>query len=163
VSYYTLAVLGSPPAGVPGRVEVGTFTADEIYETPRLAYRTSPFQIQYYTFHRWAAGSSENAVSAAVRDYLASATDAGSAPPVRIDGHLRRIEEVDADGQRSGIVVLELSASCGDAPCLTHAYEDSERAEEDTPEAVVAAMSRALGRILDRFVADLNDAVATKP
>jgi uncharacterized lipoprotein YmbA len=162
IAYYTLAVPGEPPRALPDGVEMGAFTASDVYATPRLAYRTSPFRIQYYVFHRWAAGSPEEEVPAAILDYLGPEVGAPGDSAIEIEGHIRRIEEVDDGAERRGVVSLELTARRGDRKLLERSYEESAPAGEGTPEAVVAAMSRALGSILDRFVADLASTVTAQ-
>jgi ABC-type uncharacterized transport system auxiliary subunit len=161
--YYTLAIPGSPPAALPGPVQVRTFGAETPYAGARLAYRTSPYRMEYYSFHRWAAGSAQAAVTAAVRDYLDRARAPADGPVVRIDGRVRRIEELDEAGGRSGVVAIDFSVQRGGRPWLERSYEDSEPARAGTPEAVVAAMSRALGRILDRLLEDLADTPVGEP
>lgn len=158
--YYTLAIPGAPAQALPGPVEVGAFTVAAAYATPRLAYRTSPYRIQYYVFHRWAAGSPQRAVEAAIREYLSRGPAPAKGPPLRIGGEIRRIEEVDESGARRGVLAVDFHVERGDKPWLERSYEDSEPAEADTPEAVVAALSRALGRILQRLVDDLVSASA---
>jgi ABC-type uncharacterized transport system auxiliary subunit len=153
--YYTLAVPGAPDRALPGPVAVGVFTADAAYATPRLVYRSSPFRIQYYVFHRWAAGSPQAAVATAVGDYLSRAAGPADGPPTRIGGTLRRIEEVDEAGHRRGVLAIDFRVERNGKPWLERSYQESEPADADTPEAVVAALSRALGRMLDRLLADL--------
>lgn len=156
--YYTLAVSGAPPRALPGPVQVGGFTTDAAYATPRLAYRSSPYRLQYYVFHRWAAGSPQRAVEAALGEYLSRAPAAGTGPPIRIGGDIRRIEELDEPGGRHGVLAIEFRVERQGEPWLERSYQDSEPAEADTPEAVVAALSRALGRILARLMDDLASA-----
>lgn len=156
--YYTLAVPGSPPRALPGPVELEAFSAEAAYASARLAYRTSPFRMEYYAFHRWAPGSAQAAVTAAARDYLGRARAPEDGPLVRIHGHVRRIEELDEAGARRGVLAIDFSVQRGGRAWLERSYEDSEPARADSPEAVVAALSQALGRILDRLVEDLANA-----
>jgi uncharacterized lipoprotein YmbA len=156
--YYTLVVPGTPPRALPGRVQVGAFGVEAPYAGARLAYRTSPFRMEYYSFHRWAAGSASAAVTAAVRDYLDRARAPQDGPLLRVDGRVRRLEELDEGGGRRGVVAIDFSVQRGGRPWLERSYEDSEPARAATPEAVVAAMSEALGRILERLVDDLASA-----
>jgi hypothetical protein len=149
--YYTLSVPGEPSVELPGAVRIGSFSADEPYRSSRLAYRRSSVRIEYYGFHRW-AGSPRSVVATAVRDYLGA--PAGTGAPFSVDGHVRRIEEVDAPDGWRGVIALDLAVQRQGGPRAAWTYEESELAEAQTPEAVIAALSRALGRILDRFVAD---------
>jgi ABC-type uncharacterized transport system auxiliary subunit len=154
--YYTLAVPGVPPAPLPAPVVVGTFTADDAYGTGRLAYRTSPYRLDYYVYHRWAADP-RRMVAAAARDYLERAT-ARDGAPLELTGHVRRLEEVDAPEGCEGALAVDVRLAAAGRVVLARPYAETERADACRPEAVVAALSRALGRILDRMLADAGAA-----
>jgi ABC-type uncharacterized transport system auxiliary subunit len=156
--YYTLAVPGAPVAHLPAPVRVGVFTRDQPYATARLAYRTSPYRLNYYTYHRWAADPAL-VVAAAVRDYLERAGGADGAPPFVIEGHLRRLEEVDAAGSRQGALTLDVRVMRDGQVVLERSYTETEPADAETTEAVAAALSRALGRVLDRVAGELAGGV----
>jgi uncharacterized lipoprotein YmbA len=157
--YYTLAVPGAPAARLPAPLVVGAFTADEPYATARLAYRTSPYRLDYYVYHRWAADP-RRVVAAAVRDYLERAAPAADGPPLALAGHVRRLEEVDAAEGCRAALALDVSVEREGSVRLARSYADTEPAEACRPEAVAAALSVALGRIVDRVVADLGTAAA---
>lgn len=155
IRYYTLAPPGAPPGALGGAVRVGNFTADQPYTGERIAYRTSPYRLDYYTYHRWAADP-RRLLAATARDYLEQAGQKGAAgPALEIEGHIRRLEEVDADDAWEGALVLDLKVSRGGKQLLERSYTESEPTQARNPEAVVAALSRALGRILDRLASDL--------
>jgi ABC-type uncharacterized transport system auxiliary subunit len=151
--YYTLAVPGVPPA-LPGPLRVGRFTADAPYATPRLAYRTSPYRIEYYVFHRWAADPGWIVASAA-REYLEPAAPAADRGSWELTGTVRRLEEVDAPAGSEAALALDLRLERDGRLVLARSYAETEPAEGRRPELVVAALSRALGRILDRALADV--------
>jgi len=157
MAYYTLTIPGSPGQALPGPVQVGAFSAEAPYASARLAYRTSAVRMAYYTFHRW-AGSPPGVVAAAVRDYLGRAPAVGEGPPLVITGHIRRIEELDESGERRGILGIDFSVNRGASAWLERCYDESELASDATPEAVVMALSRALGRAVDRLLVDLDSA-----
>jgi len=75
-----------------------------------------------------------------------------------VKGHVRRLEEVDEADGRSGAVALDLRVEQGGRLVLERSYAATEPAEGRGPEATTAALSRALGRILDRLTADLAGA-----
>jgi ABC-type uncharacterized transport system auxiliary subunit len=154
VRYYTLALAGTPPR-LAAPVHAGTLGVDPPYATERIAYRTSPYRLDYYTYHRWAADP-RTIVRTAARDYLERAAPAGGAEPYELTGHLRRIEEVDVPGGgRRGELALDLTVTRGGAVVLARSFAESEPAAEATSEAVAAALSRALARILDAVIAEL--------
>ena len=155
--YYTLAVPGAPARALDAPVRVGPFSADPPYTTARLAYRTSPYRLDYYVYHRWAADPRQ-VVASAVRDYLEQPTRDPRGEPFEVQGHVRRLEEVDEADGRSGAVALDLRVERGGRLVLERSYAATEPAEGRGPEATTAALSRALGRILDRLTADLAGA-----
>jgi ABC-type uncharacterized transport system auxiliary subunit len=157
--YYTLSVPPPAAATLAAPVRVGAFTADQPYTTDRIAYRSSPFRLDYYTYHRWAADP-RNLLRDTARDYLDAA--AGNAPvvPIEIDGHIRRLEEVDAADGWHAALTLDFTVARGGAVLLERTYTESVPADGKRPEAVAAAVSRALARILDRLLADLPAASA---
>jgi hypothetical protein len=151
--YYTLAVPGAPSVRLPGPLEVGPFGSDPPYATARLAYRTSPWRLDYYVYHRW-AGDPRTLVANAVRDYLGPAA-ATSGPPLVVTGHLRRLEERELDGRREAAVALDLTVRQDARVRLSGSWAETEPIEDRGPEAAVAALSRALGRLLDQVAAAL--------
>jgi hypothetical protein len=161
--YYTLTVPGAPSTHLDSAVKVGVFTADQPYAAERFAYRSSPYLLEYYTYHRW-AGNPRVLVASAIRDYLDHAAGDGT-PPLEIQGHIRRLEEVDAPEQWSAALALDLSVARGGVVLFQKSYAETEPAEKRNPEAVAAALSRALGRIVDQMLRDVpaTTAPATQP
>ena len=167
VRSYTLALVGEPPARLAAPVRIGVFTIDQPYATERLAYRTSPYRLDYYTYHRWAADPRQ-LVQAAARDYLERAVTSGhgaetAGTPFEITGHIRRIEEIDTPAAWQGALVLDLRVERGGTLLLARSYAETEPAEARNPEAVAAALSRALARILDSVVTELTAPGAAQP
>jgi ABC-type uncharacterized transport system auxiliary subunit len=152
--YYTLSVAGVPAAPPPAPLRVGLFTVEDAYATPRLAYRSSPYRIDYYVYHRW-AGSPGRIVASAARDYLDAVAPVRDGPPLEVSGHVRRLEEVDTPQGWQVALALDLRVERAGEVILAAAYAEEEPAATESAEAVAAALSRALGRILDRFVGEL--------
>ena len=161
VHSYTLALAGKPPVCLTVPVRIGAFTVDQPYATERLAYRTSPYRLDYYTYHRWAADPRQ-LVQATARDYLERAAAPSecrgetTGAPLEISGHIRRIEELDAPTGWQGVLAVDLRVERTGALVLARSYAETEPAEARNPEAVAAALSRALARILDGVVAELS-------
>ena len=148
--YYTLTVPGKPTGRLAGRVKLGAFSIDEAYKTARMAYRSSPYRLDYYSYHRWAADP-RSLLAAASRDYLEQAESEG--PPIEVRAHIRKIEELDDSGGWQGVLAVDLELR-GQGIVVEKSYAESEPARERSPEAVAEAISRALGKILDQAVAD---------
>lgn len=156
--YYTLSVPGAPAVdGV--RFRVGSVTMDAPYATARMAYRSSPYRLDYYVYHRWAADPRQ-VIAAALRDYLERGGSDGAGPPLELSAHVRRLEELDEPSGWSAALAADVVVRQGQQVLLERTYEDTEPAESRNPEAVAAALSRALGRVVDRAVADVRATTA---
>jgi ABC-type uncharacterized transport system auxiliary subunit len=153
IRYYTLAVTGTPPTHLDAPVRVGTFTADQPYATERIAFRSSPYRLDYYTYHRWAADP-RDLLRAATRDYFERAAGTHGSP-YEIEGHLRRLEEVDQPAEWQGALALDVRVTRGGVVVLDRVFHETEPAESRNPEAVAAALSRALQRVLDQVLTEL--------
>jgi ABC-type uncharacterized transport system auxiliary subunit len=156
VEYYVLQP-AKPTATIARPVQVGAFTADEPYQTARLAYRPGPYELGYYTYHRW-AGNAPGVVAAAVRDYLDHAAPDVSptaGPALVVTGNLRRLEALENPGAPAAALAVEISIYDGRGLIARRVFEEQEPAASKAPEDVAAAASRALGRILDQLLAML--------
>ena len=153
VRYYTLTLSGAPAMQLEAPVTVGGFTADEPYATARMASRSSPYRLDYYTYHRWAADP-RSMVRTAIRDYFEHGS-AGSGTRFEIEGNVRRLEEIDDPAGWQGALALDIKVARGGTIVLEHAYSETEPAQARNAEAVAAALSRALQRVLDQVAAEL--------
>jgi ABC-type uncharacterized transport system auxiliary subunit len=151
--HYVLALAGPPPS-VPAPLQVGSFTADSPYAGIRLALRTSPYEIEYYTYHRWAADP-RAVLAAALRDWFETATVTGGPPPLELSGRIRALEGVETADGRGARIALDIVVERAGRVLLDRSYDETERAEKRSPGAVVAALSRALERIMGQVVAAL--------
>lgn len=162
IQYYVLAVPSGDAPALPAPVRVDDFAIDDPYATRQLAYRTSPYRLAYYNYHRW-AGSPEGVVAAAAREYLEQRDDDGDGAPFEIGARIRRLEEVDADDSWSGALALEFTVHRKGVLVLERAYSETEPTARRNPEAVVAALSRALERILRALAGELADLDTVAP
>jgi ABC-type uncharacterized transport system auxiliary subunit len=152
--YYVLAVPGTPPGRLAAPVRVRAFTIDPAFASERIAYQTAATRLDRYTFHRWAADP-RSVVTTAVRDYLERAAPAEGGTPLEVQGHVRRLLEVDRDDGVMAELALDLEVRRGDAVVLRRSWAEREPAAGGSPEAVAAALSRALARVLDAAVAEI--------
>lgn len=153
--YYVLALPGAPPGRLPAPVRVRTFTIDPAFASERLAYQTAAARLDRYTFHRWAADP-RSVVATAVRDYLERAAPADGGAPFEVQGHVRRLLEVDRDDAVVAELALDLEVRRGTAVVLQRTFAETEPAAGRGPEAVAAALGRALARVLDAAAAQLG-------
>ncbi|HEY2385468.1 MAG TPA: ABC-type transport auxiliary lipoprotein family protein [Candidatus Binatia bacterium] len=159
IRYYTLTLQGAPATALDAPVSVVGFAADEPYASARLAYRSSPYRLDYYTYHRWAADP-RNLLRATVRDYFEHGA-AHDGLPYELEGNIRRLEEVDEPAGWQGALTLDIKVARGGATVLQRTYAETEPAAAKNAEAVAAAVSRALQRILDQVSADVAAAPRT--
>lgn len=157
---YYLLVVPATTAPAPMPMRVGVCTADEPYAGVRLAYRSSPYRLGYYTYHRW-AGEAPTVVADAIRDHWSSPDSQADAAEIVV--HVRRLEEIDAPEGWSGGITLDVTVRSDRTVLLARTYAETEPATDRTTEAVVAALSRGLGRILDRVAQDLPPAHHPSP
>jgi uncharacterized lipoprotein YmbA len=160
--YYVLATPRAVTPRLDAPVRVGEFTIADPYATRQIAYRTSPYVLAYYNYHRW-AGRPQAVVASAVRDYLERASHGGTGPAFEVVADVRRLEEVDEPGTWEGAIALDLVVTRDGTTVLARSFAESEPAEARNPEAVVAALSRALGRIMEQVVTALAESGATAP
>jgi ABC-type uncharacterized transport system auxiliary subunit len=168
--YYQLASPAKASASDHGAVVVlEPLAADAAYDDERMVYRTSPFRLDYYDYHRWAA-----APGTMVSDYLANALAATGRfralpreltddAPVILGGRVRALEEIDQSKTRwLGHVALTLvltDAHTG-AVVWTRDFDEREPLAAQTPEGLAAALSAAMGRIVTAAAPEIADAAA---
>jgi ABC-type uncharacterized transport system auxiliary subunit len=155
--YYRVAVPPPAPAAAPLPVTLGVsrLLASEPCRQERILYRDSPYRIQYYAADRWEAPPAEMVQEALFTQLRASgrfqrvvAWRAGEAE-AHLEARLLRFEEVDEPQGWSGEVELEYEVLAGSGRSLLRGVSRQRvPAETRSVEAVVAALSRALGASL---------------
>jgi ABC-type uncharacterized transport system auxiliary subunit len=167
--YYQLAQPDAKVPGGTGLLVLETLTTDAAYDDERIVYRTTPFRIDYYQYHRWSS-----APGVMVGNYLEQAfeqsgkfravvRDSTPDAPVILAGRVIAIEEVDRSKTAwIGRIVLELiltDARTGEA-LWTEQFAETEPLRQQTPEGLAAALSIAMSRIVAHtvpVVADIAD------
>lgn len=141
-------------------------SADDAYQDERIVYRTSPYRLDYYQYHRWSAspgvliaGYLEQALQqsghfrAVVREH-----DEGAS--VILTGRVVAIEEVDESRTRwLGRVAIELTlkdAKTG-AVLWTEELAETEPLSAQNPEGLARALSSAMSRITARAVPEIAE------
>ncbi len=158
--YYSLATPTTPAASDDAHrgpvLVLDALTTDPAYDDERIVYRSSPYRLDYYQYHRWSTSPGvmignylERALersgkfAAVVREPMIDA-------PALLSGRIVAIEEVDRSRTEwHGRLVLELTltdARTG-AVLWTRQYEESERLPSQTPEGLARALSAAMQRI----------------
>jgi hypothetical protein len=168
--FYTLSVAtGAPLARHPLRVGLGPVVVPAYLEAPTIATRVDPNRIEYARYDRWAVP-----LAAEVRRVLAE--DLGAAGTISVVPYpwysstaLDAVVRVDLfafESDTSGTAHLDATWSIADPKTAMVRSTDratlTEPADARTPEATVAALSRALAE-LARRIADGLPAAAPRP
>lgn len=168
--YYHLA---APDVRKPGGdlvLVLEPLTTDAAYDDERIVYRTSPYRLDYYDYHRWSA-----APGVLVGNYLEEALERGGhVRAVRRDlttdadailsGRIAAIEEVDVSKEKweARIVIeLQLSDVTSGETMWSGQYEEREPLLEQTPEGLAKALSAALERIVAEAGPEISAKAAT--
>ena len=172
-SYYTLHLppMADPPAkeGVSPSIAVREFRAPAYLRQGPIVYRTSPAQIGFYEYHRWAVDPRQSITNAVTERLQAT----GSFALVKIyDGHtdvdyllsgrLEKLNEVDYQGGVS--VEVELSAQVtdlhsGKTVWTNSASEVAKVAGRNVP-AIVTEMSSLTDRTIEKLLKPLALGIA---
>ena len=168
--YYQLAV-PTPAAAQDGDavLVLETLQTDAAYDDERIVYRTNPYRLDYYNYHRWSSAPGTligNYLEAAFEHtgkFRAVVRELSPNAAVILGGRVVAIEEVDgAKSKWTGRVVVELSltdARSGET-LWSEQIEETEPLATQTPEGLAKALSIAMGRVATRaapIVADLAE------
>ena len=168
-AYYTLHVppaIGLPIAGgTRPSLAVREFRSPEYLRQGAIVYRTSPEQVGFYQYHRWAVDPREFVTNAIIdrlratgRFAQVSAYDGQSDVDFVLSGRIEKLEEVDYEG---GVKVeVALSAQITDPRAgktvWADAASETARVDKRSVPAVVAEMSQAMDRAIQKLAASLT-------
>ena len=168
-AYYTLhvpAAVDVPSAGeARPSLSVREFHSPTYLREGAIVYRTSPEQMGFYQYHRWAVDPREFVTDAMIDRLRATgrfaevrAYDGRSDADFVLSGRLEKLEEVDYEG---GVrVEVALSAQITDARAgktvWANAASESARVEKRSVPAVAAEMSQALDNAMQKLLASLT-------
>jgi len=160
ITYYTLSVPNPAARTIDATVVISTISAEPGYTETRIAWRPSPYRLDYTSFHRWVAVPSI-LLASVLEDHLGRASTGAPGRRIYVTGTVRRIEAVREDGGRAVNLTLSLEADLAGRPLLARTWDEHEPLHDgDDPEAVAAALSTALTRIVNEFTTTLADALA---
>lgn len=164
--YYKLA----PPAASTKTGELvialDTFETDAGYDDERIVYRTTPYRLDYYQYHRWSAAPGvmvgnflEQALerSGKFRTVIRDVTDKS---PLVVRGRVVAIEEIDkSKASWFGRIVLELrlTDSATGETLWSEQYEETEPLRVQSPDGLAEALSAAMARIAIRATTPIAD------
>jgi len=168
-SYYTLTLPSA--AGPPAKeselpsITVREFRAPGYLRQGPIVYRTSPGQVGFYEYHRWAVDPRQSITNAVTERLRASGSfaavkiyDGRADADYILSGRLEKLDEVDYQG---GIrVEVELSAQVidlhtGKTVWTNSAFEMAKVDRRNIP-AIVAEMSSMTDRAIERLLKPLS-------
>ena len=168
--FYRLALadVSRAPVVLAGTLAVENFDSDAVYADDRIAYRRSPYRVDYYNYHRWIAAPAIH-LADYMRDALAqtglfqrvrSVDVAGS--DAALSGRLTAFDEVDVSAAEwVGRIEVELylSDSQTAAPLWSKRYIESQRVSRRDPEGLAVALSAAAQRIVQASAPEIAAAM----
>ncbi len=166
--FYQLAAPSKPAPQPPGDLVIAleSFDTDAGYDDDRIVYRTTPYRMDYYQYHRWSAAPGtlvgnflEQALerSGHFKTVTREASDRAAAV---VRGRVLAIEEVDTSKTKwIGRLVLELTVIDPQTSAVlwTQQFEETEPLRVQSPEGLAEALSKAMVRIADRATPIIAD------
>jgi ABC-type uncharacterized transport system auxiliary subunit len=164
-NYYTLHV--PPPPDPPPQEGVRTCLAVREFRSPTylrqgaIVYKTSPEQIGFYNYHRWAVDPREFVTNAVTERLRASGNfaqvksyDGRSDIDYVLSGRLEKMEEIDYEGGVKVEVAISAqmtSLATGATVWTNEVSEVGTVGKRDVP-AVVAEMNATTGRAIEKLL-----------
>lgn len=156
LDYYTLDMSPSGAVTTDLNLEVARFAISERIDRTQIVIQKSPTRIDYYSKDRWASSLGEM-----VEHKLA--IEFGSAMDGRrtliVSGRVVALEQVDSPSGPQALARLEVEVREGGAkgyetPLLVKIYEIEKSASDNSVDALVQALSRAVEEIVAQIAAD---------
>ena len=147
---------------------VRPFTAQQPYSRDRMVYRSSPYQVNFYHYHRWVSKPADMVTTLTRRalqqsNLFSTVYPTPDAPAdMRLGGVVRQCEEIDQPQSWQAVLSIDvwLSRSRNSSPFWFETYTATQQAAKRNPAAVAEAMSRNLQEILQQLSADLASELA---
>lgn len=175
-NYYTLNLPAppDPPAAenVHAAVAIREFRAPAYLRQRAIVYKTSPEQISFYAYHRWAINPCEFVTNSVIERLSASGNFAHVKPydgrpdtEYVLSGRLEKLEEIDYEG---GVKVeVAISAQMTDlatgATVWTNAVSEVGDVNKRDVPAVVSEMNRTMELAITKLLSPMPADLATGP
>lgn len=168
-NYYTLNLPAPPdppaPESAHGVLAVREFRAPTYLRQGAIVYKTSPEQIGFYAYHRWAMNPRDFVTNAIIERLGASGIFArvqsyngGRDVDYVLSGRLEKLEEIDYQGSVKVQVVISAeiaSIATGKTVWSNSVSEIGDVNKHDVP-AVVSEMNRAMERAIEKLVSSVS-------
>ncbi|HTS07234.1 MAG TPA: ABC-type transport auxiliary lipoprotein family protein [Candidatus Eisenbacteria bacterium] len=164
-NYYTLHVPPPPdppaPESLHATLAIREFRSPVYLRQGAIVYRTSPDQIGFYNYHRWAMDPREFVTNAVADHVRASGNfsqvkvyDGRPGVDYVLSGRLEEFDEIDYDGGVKVQVVISaqmVSLATGATVWTNSVSEVGTVSQRDVP-AVVSAMNGTMGRAIEKLL-----------
>jgi len=175
-NYYTLHVPPPPDPPTPGNVHatlaIREFRSPVYLRQGAIVYKTSPDQIGFYNYHRWAVDPREFLTNA-VADRLRAS---GNFSQVKVydgrpnfdyvlSGRIDELDEIDYEGGVKVQVAISaqmVSVATGATVWSNSVSEVGTVSQRDVP-AVVSAMNGTMGQAIEKLLSPAPTAISIKP
>lgn len=163
--FYQLAPTAPPASSTNDELVLGleSFETDAGYDDDRIVYRTTPYRLDYYQYHRWSAAPGvllgnflEQSLERSGKFKAVSRETEGANATLR--GRVIAIEEVDkSKTQWLGRLVIELALvdPRTSETLWSQQFEETEPLRKQSPEGLAEALSIAMTRIATRATPEI--------
>jgi ABC-type uncharacterized transport system auxiliary subunit len=174
-NYYTLHV--PPPPDPPVQKDIRASLAIRQFRSPNylrqgaIVYKTSPEQLGFYEYHRWAVDPREFLTNAVTDRLRASGNftevrlyDGRSDVDYILTGRLEKLEEIDYQGGVKVEVAISaqmLSVATGET-AWTNAVSEVGTVDQRNVAAVVSEMNRTMERAIEKLLTPAPAALLVK-
>ncbi len=150
-------------------ITIEPLAVDDAYADERIVYRTSPYKLDYYYYHRWASPPEQLVTDFLQRGYEASGQfsrvvrDARGDDTAILRGRLVAFEEIDEnnhDWVGRVELVLQLEDAQTGVVLWSQRFNERQALPEQDPEGLAAALSSAMARIVERSAPEIAKAAA---
>lgn len=174
-SYYTLNLppAPDPPAQEGTRVSIAVreFRAPAYLRQGAIVYRTSPEQIGFYNYHRWATDP-RDVVTEAVTDRLRASGrfvqvkryDGHADVDYILSGRLEQLEEVDYQGavQVDVAITAQLASLKTGETVWTNAVREVGKVNQRNVPSIVAEMNQTMDQAIEKLLLQVPSAPPSK-
>lgn len=166
--YYKLDIPTVPaPAGPPAQtaLRIEPFRTSDMLKQDRIVYRTSPVDVGFYEYHRWAEHP-QDTVTRAMADQLAkrrifqsvAVSDGDDRADYVLTGTIDRLQEVDYGGTVR--VQVAISVELQDQARQQVIWSGTESAERVVARSDVSSVVTAMGQASEQSIWRLTASVA---
>jgi ABC-type uncharacterized transport system auxiliary subunit len=157
-------------------LKVNRFGPSPLYDSPRMVYRTGPFERRSYNYHRWMVDPAQMVTSYLIRDLRSSelfraVLSFRSMEPARylLTGEVEEFLELDTGEKAEARLTVQLilwdsrNDDVSGRVLLQKRYGVSGPKRSQTAEGFAASMSEAMGSLSQQVGRDIHRAVREAP